>query len=59
MSELVVKRMNNVIEGENSGISELVGWQGGGNFVFYDFDKRATQLKVETVIHPATPIESL
>lgn len=59
MSELVVKRMNKVIEGENSGISELVGWQGGGDFVFYNFDKKATQLKVEHVIQPATHIEQL
>ena len=59
MSELVVKRMNKVIEGENSGISELIGWQGGGDFVFYNFDKKATQLKAETVIQPATRIEPL
>ena len=59
MSELVVKRMSKVIEGENSGISELVGWQGGGDFVFYNFDKRATQLKVDTVIQPAARIEPL
>lgn len=59
MSELVVKRMSKVIEGENSGISELVGWQGGGNFVFYNFDKKATQFKVEHVIQPAAHIEPL
>ena len=59
MSELVVKRMNKVIEGDNSGISELIGWQGGGNFVFYNFDRRATQLKVEHVVQPTARIESL
>lgn len=48
MSELVVKRMNKVIEGENSGISELVGWQGGGDFVFYNFAKKATLPKAES-----------
>lgn len=48
MSELVVKRMNKVIEGENSGISELVGWQGGGDFVFYNFAKRAILPKAES-----------
>lgn len=47
MSELVVKRMNKVIEGENSGISELIGWQGGGDFIFYDFNKK--QAKINTV----------
>jgi len=59
MSELVVKRMNKVIEGENSGISELVGWQGGGDFAFYNFDKKATQLQVKHVIQPAARIEPL
>jgi len=59
MSELVVKRMNKVIGGENNGISELVGWQGGGDFVFYNFDKKATQLKVERDIQLATRIEPL
>ena len=50
MSELVVERMNKVIEGEKSGISELIGWQGGGDYVFYNYDKRATQIKVEPFI---------
>lgn len=44
MSELVVKRMNKVIEGESSGISEIVGWHGGGNFKLYNFDMGAMQL---------------
>ena len=39
MSELVVRRMNQVICGEKSGISKSIKWQGGGNFIFYDFDK--------------------
>ena len=59
MSELVVKRMNMVIKGESSGISELVGWHGGGNFAFYNFDNRVTQIKVEPTIHPTARIESL
>lgn len=59
MSELVVKRMNKVIEGDDSGISELVGWHGGGSFVFYNFEKKATQLNVEHVIQPAARIEPL
>lgn len=57
MSELVVIRMNKVIEGDNSGISDLVGWQGGGDFVFYNFDNSATQLKVDHVIQPTARIE--
>ncbi len=59
MSELVVKRMNKVIEGESSGISELSGWQGGGYFAFYNYDKNATQLKVEHASQPVARIEPL
>ena len=58
MSELVVRRMNMVINGEKSGISQSIGWQGGGHFVFYDFDKKANQLIIEQNIHPITYIES-
>lgn len=39
MTDLVVRRMNLVIDGENGGISESIGWNGGGQFVLYDFDK--------------------
>ena len=59
MSELVVKRMNKVIEGENSGISELVGWQGGGDFVFYNFAKRAILPKAESSFKAIAHIEPL
>ena len=59
MSELVVRRMNNVIEGESSGISEVVGWRGGGEFVFYNFDKKAVQLKVEQSALPSARIEPI
>lgn len=59
MSELVVKRMHKVIEGENSGISKLVGWQGGGVFVFYNYNKRATHIKLQSSIQPITRIEPL
>lgn len=39
MTDLVVKRMNLVIDGENGGISNIVNWRGGGQFVLYNFDK--------------------
>ncbi len=39
MSELVVRRMNMVAKGEGGGISQDVGWNGGGDFLFYDYDK--------------------
>ena len=59
MSELVVKRMNKVIEGEKSGISELIRWHGGGNFVFYNYDKTVAQLRKEQVIHSTARIEPI
>ena len=43
MSELVVRRMNMVARGEGSGISQNVGWNGGGDFLFYDYDKNNTK----------------
>lgn len=39
MSELVVQRINKVIDGEMSGISNNIGWNGGGSFAFFNFDK--------------------
>lgn len=36
ISELVVNRLNKIIDGENSGISKSVGWKGGGNFAFFN-----------------------
>lgn len=34
-SELIVRRMNLVVAGENSGISKEVHWNGGGDFSFF------------------------
>ena len=59
MSELVVKRMNKVIKGETSGISGLVGWHGGGDFVFYNFDKKDVKIKAESDIHQIAQIEPI
>lgn len=50
MSELVVRRMNKVIEGESSGISKVVGWQGGGDFVFFNIDKNSTQINDNQIV---------
>lgn len=48
--DLVVRRLNKVIEGELGGISENVNWQGGGEFLFYNFDKTRTENK--SIIRP-------
>lgn len=47
MSELVVSRLNMVIQGERTGISKSVNWRGGGNFAFYDFADERTIPKPE------------
>jgi adenine-specific DNA-methyltransferase len=52
MLDLVVKRINMVIEGEGSGISALIGWQGGGDYILYNFANNATPIKKEHSIQP-------
>lgn len=47
MAELVVSRLNMVIQGEKTGISKLVNWKGGGNFAFYDFENKHTMHTTE------------
>lgn len=39
MTNLVVNRMNLVVNGEEGGISRLINWHGGGQFALYKFDK--------------------
>ena len=39
IERLAVERMKNVIAGELGGISEEVGWQGGGSFVYCELAK--------------------
>lgn len=57
MSELVVKRMNEVIKGNLSGISKLVGWHGGGNFVFFNFEKNVVHIKEKQATHTTDRFE--
>lgn len=37
--DLCLTRLNNVINGEQSGISSSVNWQGGGGFVYFELAK--------------------
>lgn len=39
MSRLVIKRLEMVVHGDQTGISKCVNWEGGGDFTFYDFNK--------------------
>lgn len=44
ISDIVLERMNLVVNGEKGGISQLINWNGGGNFTFKKNYK--SQLKV-------------
>lgn len=55
--ELQLRRLPNVINGESSGISKAVNWQGGGSFVYCELFK-ANQNFVEQ-IEAATTKEAL
>jgi len=48
MTDLVVKRLEMVAQGEKGGISESIDWNGGGEFAYYSFDKN----KKEEVVPP-------
>lgn len=54
MTDMVVKRLENVIQGEQGGISNCVGWKGGGDFAYYDFDKN----KKETIMNEEASIST-
>ncbi|MDH5939880.1 site-specific DNA-methyltransferase, partial [Vibrio splendidus] len=41
--ELIIPRLNNVIQGDNSGISKEVNWQGGGSFVYCELAELASK----------------
>ena len=58
MSELVERRMHKVVEGDPSGISDVVGWHGGGNYIFYDFNKNNILTNVTEDRPPITQIET-
>lgn len=57
MLELVIRRMHKVVEGDPSGISNIVGWHGGGNYIFYDFNKNNILTNVAEDRTPITQIE--
>ena len=51
-----VKRLENVIKGEKSGISKAYEWQGGGSFVYCELAK-ANQTFVDTITQASTTEE--
>ena len=46
--EMSLKRLKNVVAGDQSGISRLINWQGGGSFVYCELAK-ANQKFIETI----------
>ncbi len=57
INSLTIERLQNVIEGEQSGISKSVNWQGGGSFVYCELAK-ANQ-KFADAIEQATTTDEL
>lgn len=47
--EKSIKRLNNVIRGDNTGISEEINWKGGGSFVYCEF-KENEQAFIDKII---------
>lgn len=39
IEDITKERLKKVIEGEQGGISKVVGWQGGGSFVYFELKK--------------------
>lgn len=48
IQDLVVPRLRRVVEGENGGISEELGWQGGGGYSYY-VNSRNNILNIELI----------
>lgn len=53
---LIIPRLQNVINGDPTGISESVNWQGGGSFVYCELAK-ANQKFVDVIETASTPDE--
>ena len=45
--DLIINRLNNVIGGDNSGTSNRISWQGGGDFIYFELAKWNEQAKEE------------
>lgn len=48
MTELITKRLNSVIAGENAGISPHVHWKGGGDYAFFRYIPTPAQRSMAT-----------
>lgn len=44
IDEITVERLNNVINGDSSGISKDINWQGGGSFIYCELMENGNEL---------------
>lgn len=58
IEDVSVARLQRVIEGEEGGISSMVGWQGGGEFVYCEL-AQANEVFVEKILSATTSKELL
>ena len=42
--EMAIQRLKNVIDGEQTGISKSINWQGGGSFIYYELAKNSQNM---------------
>lgn len=59
IKEISVERLKNVINGENSGISESINWEGGGSFVYCELLENASHLVEEIQLSTEDTIFSI
>lgn len=57
IEELIITRLKNVINGDMTGISKTVDWQGGGSFVYCELKNDAQEFKNQ--VQDATTAEQL
>lgn len=57
ITEIIVPRLQNVINGEQQGISKDVGWTGGGSFVYCELSDQASSFSDK--IESADTVEKL
>lgn len=41
MTDLVINRLHDVVKGEGGGISNTIGWNGGGEFAYFTYNRNA------------------
>ena len=59
IKEISVERLKTVINGENSGISESINWEGGGSFVYCELLENASHLVEEIQLSTEDTIFSI